>query len=324
VPRVRAIQVSEFGGPEVLALVELPEPRPTGDLARIQVTAAGVNYADTHQAANDYLARQELPLVPGGEVAGVTDDGRRVVALVGSGGYAEVAVAHPATTFALPDSVDDTTALAMVVQGTTAWHMLRTCAHLEAGESVLVVSAAGGVGSLAVQLARAMGAGRVIGTASSPEKVELVGSLGADEVLQIGGDVDAAGVTGAVRMANGGKPVDVVLEMTGGPVFDGSLAALAPFGRLVTYGLASRVPPTPVEPGRLMGSSRAVLGFWLVHVLRRPGGLRPAMAELFRLHGEGRLRALDGGSYPLADARRAHEDLRSRRTHGKLTLDPTR
>jgi NADPH2:quinone reductase len=321
---VRAIQVSEFGGPEVLALVELPEPQPTGDLARIRVTAAGVNYADTHQAANDYLARQELPLVPGGEVAGVTDDGRRVVALVGSGGYAEVALAHPATTFALPDSVDDTTALAMVVQGTTAWHMLRTCAHIEAGESVLVVSAAGGVGSLAVQLARAMGAGRVIGTASSPEKVELVGSLGADEVLQIGGDVDAAGVTGAVRAANGGKPVDVVLEMTGGPVFDGALAALAPFGRLVTYGLASRVPPTPVEPGRLMGSSRAVLGFWLVHVLRRPGGLRPAMAELFRLHGEGRLRALDGGSYPLAEARRAHEDLRSRRTHGKLTLDPTR
>src|SRR3954454_16005316 len=321
---MRAIQVSEFGGPEVLQLVQIPEPEPTGDLARVRVSASGVNYADTHQAADDYLAKQQLPLVPGGEVVGTTDDGERVVALVGSGGYAEVALAHPATTFTLPDSVDDTTALALVLQGTTSWHLLRTSSRIVSGESVVVVSAAGGVGSLAVQLARVMGASRVIGTASSAEKRALVEDLGADAALQLAGDQTADGVKDAIREANGGQPVDIVLEMTGGHVFDGSLEALAPFGRLVTYGMASRVPPTPVDAGRLMGTSRAVIGFWLVHALRLPGGLRPPMEELLSLHSAGRLRVLDGGSYPLTEARRAHEDLRARRTHGKLTLDPTR
>jgi NADPH2:quinone reductase len=321
---VRAIQVSEFGGPEVLRLVDLPEPEPSGGLARIRVTASGVNYADTHQAADDYLAKQTLPFVPGAEVAGTTDDGERVVALVGSGGYAEVALADPSTMFALPESVDDATALALVLQGTTAWHLLRTSAHIASGDTVVVVSAAGGVGSIAVQLAREMGAGRVIGTASSTEKLALVEDLGADVAVQVGGDADAAAVKDAVREANGGRPVDIVLEMTGGPVLDGTLAALAPFGRLVTYGNASRVPASPVDPGRLIGTSRAVIGFWLVHALRLPGGLRPAMDELLTLHTAGRLRVLHGASYPLADARQAHEDLRSRRTHGKLTLDPTR
>jgi NADPH:quinone reductase len=322
--RVRAIQVSRFGGPEVLELVDLPDPEPAGDLLRLRVATAGINYADTHQAQDDYLAKQQLPFVPGAEAVGRTDDGRRVVALVSNGGYAEQALAHPATTFDLPDDVDDATALAFVLQGTTAWHLLRTSARMAAGESVVVVSAAGGVGSLAVQLAREMGASTVIATASSPEKRELAQDLGADVALDVGGDATAADLTAALREANGGRPVDVVLEMTGGAVFDGSFAALAPFGRLVTYGMASRTPPTPIEPGRLMASSRAVIGFWLVQALRLPGGLRPAMEELLALHASGRLRAVHGGSYPLADARRAHEDLRSRRTHGKLVLDTSR
>jgi NADPH2:quinone reductase len=321
---MRAIQVSEFGGPEVLQLVELPEPAPTSQLARIRVAASGVNYADTHQAADDYLAPQQVPFVPGAEVVGTTDDGERVVALVSTGGYAEVALADPSATFVLPDSVDDTTALALVLQGTTAWHLLRTCARVTAGDTVVVVSAAGGVGSLAVQLAHEMGASRVIATASCRDKRALAEELGADVALEVGADACADEVEEAIRSANGGKPVDVVLEMTGGPVFDGALAALAPFGRMVTYGMASRVPPSPIQANRLIGSSRAVIGFWLVHALRLPGGLRPAMEELVSLHTCGRLRALDGGSYPLADARRAHEDLRARRTHGKLILDPTR
>lgn len=315
---MRAIQVKRFGGPEVLELVDLPEPEPTGDLLRLRVDAAGVNYADTHQAADDYLAPQRLPFVPGAEAVGQTDDGARVVALLPTGGYAEVALAHPATTFPLPEDIDDTTALAFVLQGTTAWHLLRTSSRMAAGESVVVHAAAGGVGSLAVQLAREWGAGRVIATASTQEKRDLALDLGAHVAL----DPAAADLTEALKEANDGNPVDIVLEMTGGPVFDASLAALAPFGRLVTYGMASRVPPTPIEAGRLMATSRAVAGFWLTHALRLPGGLRPAMEELLALHGAGRLRALAGGSYPLAEARRAHEDLRARRTHGKLTLDP--
>ncbi|MDQ1666738.1 MAG: NADPH:quinone reductase [Actinomycetota bacterium] len=320
---MRAIQVSRFGGPEVLELVDLPAPRPAGDLVRLHVEAAGVNYADTHQVADDYLAKQLLPFVPGAEAVGRTEDGRRVVSLLSNGGYAEQALAHRATTFDVPEDMDDATALALVLQGTTAWHLLRTSAHIAPGDSVVVVSAAGGVGSLAVQLAREMGASTVIATASTEEKRALACQLGADVALDVGATATAADVADAIRDANGGRPVDIVLEMTGGPVFDGSLAALAPFGRLVTYGMASRAAPTPVDAGQLLATSRAVIGFWLAQALRLPGGLRPAMDELFGLHGAGRLRAVHGGTYPLAHARRAHEDLRSRSTHGKLVLDTT-
>jgi NADPH2:quinone reductase len=228
-------------------------------------------------------------------------------------------VASPATTFSVPDGADDTTALALLVQGTTAWHLLRTSTRFTPGESVVVHSAAGGVGSLAVQLARELGASRVIATASTLEKRDLARDLGAHAAV----DPDADDLAAALVDANEGQPVDVVLEMVGGRVFDASLAALAPFGRLATYGMASRTPPTPVPAELLMATSRAVVGFWLVHALRLPGGLRPAMEELFDLHAAGRLRVLDGGRYPLADARRAHEDLRARRTTGKLTLDCT-
>jgi len=315
---VRAIQVTRFGGPEVLEPAEVPEPEPANGLVRVRVDAAGVNFADTHQAENSYLARQRLPFVPGAEVVGQTDDGRRVVALVAGGGYAEQALAPAATTFEVPDSVDDVTALALVLQGTTAWHLLRTCAHLQAGESVVVHAAAGGVGSLAVQLAKAWGAGRVIATASTPEKRDLARELGADATVDPAED----DLVEALHAANEGRAVDVVLEMTGGRVFDSSLAALAPFGRLVTYGMASRETPQPIDAGHLMASSRSVIGFWLVHALALPGGLEPAMADLLAAVTDGQLRALAGGRYPLAEARRAHEDLRSRGTTGKLVLDP--
>jgi NADPH:quinone reductase len=318
---MRAIQIDQFGGPEVLRLADVPDPEPAAGQVLIDVTTAGLNYADTHQVEDSYLAPQQLPLIPGSEVAGTDPDGRRVVALLGGrGGYAERAVAHPRATFPLPDNVDDLTALALVLQGTTAWHLLRTSGHLVSGESVVVISGAGGVGSLAVQLARIWGAGRVIATASSAEKRELARELGAHATVDVS-DADADTVRDRMIEANEGAPVDIVLEMTGGDVFDGSLAALAPFGRLVTYGLASRRVPTPVDATALVGTSRAVIGFWLVHAARRKHGLGPAMDELLALAGSGGLRVLDGGHYPLADAARAHQDLRSRRTTGKLVLD---
>lgn len=316
---MRAIQVSRFGGPEVLEVVDVPVPQPGEGQLLVEVSTAGINYADTHQTSDDYLAPQTLPFVPGAEVVGRTAEGRRVVSVLGKGGYAEQALASPATTFPVPDDVDDTTALALVVQGTTAWHLLRTSARFVPGESVVVHAAAGGVGSLAVQLAKELGASRVIATASTPDKRDLARDLGADVAL----DPETDDLTAALVEANGGHPVDIVLEMVGGRVFDASLAALAPFGRLATYGMASRTPPRPLDAARLVASSRAVIGFWLVHALRLPGGLRPAMEELIDLHAAGRLRVLDGGRYPLAEARAAHEDLRARRTTGKLTLDCT-
>lgn len=313
---MHAIQITEFGGPEVLRLAEVPEPEPRDGLELLDVLAAGVNYADTHQAENSYLVEQQLPLIPGTEVVGRRADGTRVVAFTASGGYAERALAHPSTCFPLPAEVADGPALALLVQGLSAWHLLRTCASVQPGESVVVHAAAGGVGTLAVQLAKRFGAGRVIAVASTPEKRELALSLGADVAV----DPAEPELKDAIEQANGGQQVDVVLEMTGGPVFDASLAALAPFGRLVTYGMASRVAATPIDPGALIGRSTAVIGFWLAHCVRRPAMLGEPMAELIELVRGGELRPVVGGRYPLVDARLAHEDLRSRRTTGKLVL----
>lgn len=315
---MRAIQISEFGGPEVLELVELPDPQPSDGFDVVTVSAVGVNYADTHATENSYLQAQQLPQVPGSEVAGTTDDGRRVAALVGSGGYAEKALAPRGVTFDIPDGVSDGAAVALLVQGLTAWHLLRTCARMQPGESVVVHAAAGGVGTLAVQLAKHWGAGNVIGTASSPDKRKLAESLGADVTVAS----DVADMNAALREANGGKKVDIVLEMVGGPTFDGSLHALAPFGRLIVFGNASRTLPTPIPPNSLMVGSKTVMGFWLVDCMRDLSTLAGPMRELFDLTMQGVLTPIVGASYPLADARRAHEDLRARTTTGKVILDP--
>ena len=316
---MRAVQITQFGGPEVLTLAELPDPVAGDGFDVVTVTSAGVNYADTHQVEDSYLSRTQLPLVPGSEVVGRLPDGTRVAAFAMAGGYAEKALVHPAMTFPLPDAVSDGQALSLMVQGLTAWHLLRTSTHLAAGESVVVHAAAGGVGTIAVQLAKAWGAGHVIAVASSPEKLALAASLGADAGV-LAGEQD---LKGALEQANGGRKVDVVLEMVGGPTFDASLAALAPFGRLATFGMASRTPPSAVDAGGLMSRSRAVVGFWLAHCFARPDMLQPQMAELLAMVEAGTLQPQVGGTYPLSDARVAHEALRSRATVGKLVLDCT-
>jgi NADPH2:quinone reductase len=315
---MRAIQIHAFGGPEVLVERDVADPEAADGTVVIDVTAAGINYADTHQAEDSYLASPELPHVPGTEVVGTTPDGRRVVALVPSGGYAERALSAEALTWDVPDGISDAQALALVVQGTTAWHLLRTSAQLRAGESVVVHAAAGGVGTLAVQLAKRFEAGRVIGVASSESKRTLVQRLGADAVVDSAADDLAA----ALRAANGGARVDVVLEMVGGATFAASLAALAPFGRLVHFGQAGREGAPRLDPGRLMMASAGVLGFWLIHLLRRPELLTAAMRDMFDAVLAGELEPVLGGTYPLSEARRAHEDIRSRETIGKLVLTP--
>jgi NADPH2:quinone reductase len=294
-------------------------PEPSEGEALIRVRRAGLNFADTHRRTNTYLAKDELPLVPGSEVAGVREDtGERVVALCGSGGYAEYATAPGALTFPIPDGVDDETALALVLQGLTAWHLYRTSGRVAPGESVVVHSAAGGVGSLAVQLGRPLGAGRVIATASTPDKRALALELGADAAV----DGAAEGLRERLVEANLGEPVDVVFEMAGGAVFDESLAALAPFGRLVTYGIASGENNT-LRSGDLMRHSRAVVGFWFAHCIGRPAMIDAALADLFERVRRGELHVVTGPAYPLAEAAQAQTDLAERRTTGKITLDPT-
>ena len=314
---MRAIQITEFGGPEVLKVVELPDPVPADGFVLLDVDTAGVNYADTHQVEDSYLSKTTLPLVPGSEVVGRGPDGKRVSAFAMDGGYAEKAAVHPAMSFPLPDGVSDGQALALMVQGLTAWHLLRTSTHLDKGESVVVHAAAGGVGTIAVQLAKAWGAGRVIAVASSDDKRARATELGADVTV----DAGATDLKAALEEANGGRKVDVVLEMVGGPTFDASLAALAPFGRLATFGMASRTPPKPIDAGGLMSRSRGVIGFWLAHCFTRPEMLQGPMAELLAMVADGSLRPIVGGTYPLSEAHAAHEDLRSRRSTGKLVLD---
>jgi NADPH:quinone reductase len=316
---MRAVQIDEFGGPDVLQVVDLPQPEPGDDEVLIEVSCAGINFADTHQRENSYLSRYEVPLVLGGEVAGTTPDGQRVVALLRSGGYAEYAVAHQATVFPIPEGVDDGAALALIIQGFTAWHLFKTSAKLQQGESVVVISGAGGVGSLAVQLAKPFGAGRVIATASTEEKRAKAVELGADAAV----DPAEEDLKSALIEANEGRPVDVVLEMSGGRVFDQCAEALAPFGRIVAYGIASREQNT-VETGRLMRKSRAVVGFWLMHCLGRRDMMEEPLRDLFERAASGELVPQLGTTYALSDIRRAHEDLQGRRTSGKLLLDPSR
>jgi NADPH:quinone reductase len=316
---VRAVQIEEFGGPEVLQVVDLPKPEPGDGEVLIEVSRSGMNFADTHQRENSYLSRFETPLVLGGEVAGRTEDGRRVVAMLSGGGYAEYAVAHQSAVYPIPDGVDEGAALALLVQGLTAWHLFRTSAKLAAGESVVVISGAGGVGSLAVQLAKPFGAGRVIATASTEEKRALALSLGADAAV----DPGVEDLKAALIEANDGNQVDVVLEMSGGRVFDQAADALAPFGRIVAYGIASREQNT-LETGRLMRKGRSVIGFWLMHCLGRRELMEEPLADLFDRAARGELKPLMGETYALSDVRRAHEDLEGRRTSGKLLLDPSR
>jgi NADPH2:quinone reductase len=315
---MRAIQISRYGGPEVLTVVDLPDPQARPGQVVVDVTASGVNYADTHLADGSYLSSPRLPFVPGAEVIGRAPDGRRLMGLCGSGGYAEKAVLPEMLSVEVPDAVGDGEALALLVQGLSAWHLLRTSARLGPGESVVVNAAAGGVGSLAVQLAKAFGAGRVIATASSEDKQKLALDLGAD--VAVSGDAD--GYTERVVQANGGKPVDTILDAVGGPVFDAAFEALGPFGRLVTFGAASRQPARPIDPGRLMKRNLSVVGFWLNPALSVPGTFGPPLAELFGLVADGRVRPIVGGEYPLADAYRAHEDLLARQSTGKLILRP--
>jgi NADPH:quinone reductase len=313
---MRGIQIDELGGPEKLIVHDLPEPVPAEGERVYDVLAAGVNYADTHQAEGSYLSKTTLPLIPGTEVVVRGDDDTRLLGLCGTGGYAERVALNPARLIPIPDGVSDAAALSVIVQGATAWHLLRTCAHLAPGETVVVHAGAGGTGSIAIQLARRWGAGRIIATASSDDKRKLALDLGADVAV----DSTADDLNVALREANGGRKVDVVLEMTGGRVFDQSLAALGPLGRLVYFGEASRTSPSPVAPGALMHGGKAVIGFWLVHVMSRPGLYAESVTDLLGAIADGSVRPVAGGSYPLERAGDAHRDLLDRRTVGKLIL----
>ena len=314
---MKAIQITEFGGPDVMHLVDLETPTPGAGQELITVSSIGINYADTHQTENSYLFPQKLPLIPGVEVVGTTASGVRVLALVEGGGYAQQVVTYSAAMVPVTEGVSDEQALCMLVQGSTAWHVLKTFGHLQPGETVVVHAAAGGVGTIAIQLAKMWGA-KVIAVASSEDKRALATSLGADAVV----DATQENLGEAIRAANGGKRVNLVLEMVGGKTFDDSLEILAPFGRLVVYGMASRVAPTIIQPASLMGGSKTITGFWLQHCFGKKELMNDVIEQLFALVVAGKLKPVIGATYPMSQAASAHKAMRSRETTGKITLDP--
>ena len=314
---MKAMQITKFGGPEVMEYLDLPEPQIKAGEELITVTAIGINYADTHQTENSYLSKQELPLIPGIEVVGTTTDGHRVLAPAGSGGYAQMAAVNQRAMIEIPAGVSDQQALCMLVQGSTAWHILKTVGHLNPGETVVIHAAAGGVGTIAIQLAKMWGA-KVIASTSSPEKAELAKKLGADVTI----DANAEDLAAVMLEANGGKKVNLILEMVGGKTFDASLEVLAPFGRVVTYGMAARTPPSSINPAVLMGGSKTITGFWLSHCFGRKELMNDVINELFQLVVAGKLHPVIGATFPLSKAADAHRAMLARQTTGKIALDP--
>jgi NADPH2:quinone reductase len=322
----RAVRIHEHGGPEVLRFEEVPAGRLGARQLRIRQTAIGVNFIDTYERSGLYPAK--LPAVLGREAAGVVmETGRLVtrfragdrVAYAGSaaGAYAEERVIDAGRVVALPESVSDRQAAAMMLKGLTAWFLLRRCYRVRARDTILLHAAAGGVGLIALQWAASLGA-KVIATVGSDEKAALVREHGAHEVIVSTREDIAA----RVREITKKRGVPVVYDGVGKDTFTASLDSLRPRGLMVSYGNASGAVP-PVSPLELTKRGSLFLTRpTLFHYVAKPSELARGARELFAVVGSGKVKVRIGQTYPLADAARAHRDLEARRTTGSTLLLP--
>lgn len=327
---MRAIRIHETGSPEVMRLDDVDTPAPGPGQVQIRVGIAGVNFTDVMARQGMYLSRDAtpvLPLVLGTEVAGVVTAvgsgapdrllGRRVVAFV-HGGYAEFAVTTPDLVTELPAGLDLAEATSYLVQGVTAWQLLRDCGRIQPGASVLVHAAAGGVGTIAVQLAKVFGASTVVATAGSTDKRKLAMELGADVAI----DYTTPEWPEAVLAATGGRGVDIILDAVGGPIGEQGLTCLAAYGTLVVYGVSSSRLAS-FSGSQLMHKNQSVTGYWLGSRLGSGGGDAPTtriVPELLTLASGGRLRAVVRHAFSLEQAAEAHRAVSARRTVGKVVL----
>jgi NADPH:quinone reductase len=324
---VRAIQVTQTGGPDVLRLTELPDPEPGAAQILVKVAAAGVNYIDTYHRSGAYP--MPLPFIPGSEGSGTviavgpgTPDsiavGDRVAWALSPGSYAERAVVPAEQAVPVPAGVDPKIAGGCLLQGMTAHYLAASVHAVQSGETVLVHAAAGGMGLLLTQLATARG-GRVIGTVSTAAKEQLAREAGAAEIIRY---TEVDDIAGEVRRLTGGDGVAAVYDGVGASTFDASLASLRPRGMLALYGAASG-PVPPVDPQRLNSAGSVFLTRpKLADYVATREELLWRAGEVFGGIQAGSLRIIIGGRYPLADAAQAHRDLESRRTTGKLLLLP--
>jgi NADPH2:quinone reductase len=324
---MRAVRVTAYGGPSVLVHEDVPVPTPGEGEVLLRVSACGINYADTVRRNGDHYPQPTpLPFILGAEILGRvvalgpgvadTELGREVIAVASGGGYAEYAVVRAAGLFSVPEGIDPVAALALFVQGLSAALVLKRAARLAPGETVFVEGASGGVGTFAVQLAKLYGAGKVIAGVGGAEKRDAALQLGADLAI----DYSVPGWSTQVREATGGRGCDVILEMTGGTVFQEAIGVLAEFGRMVVYGAASRdaqilkVPP-------LLPKNQSVIGFYIMSFLKQPDLFATTLAELVDHVRSGRL-SLVVGEFSLQQAAEAHRLLETRQTKGKLILRP--
>jgi NADPH2:quinone reductase len=322
---MKAIVFEKIGGPEVLKVAKTAKPEVKPGTVLVKVRAAGINFADTLFRQGQYVMQPKLPDTPGLEAAGEIEavgagvanlkPGQRVAAL-GSKMYAEYALAPAAQVIPIPDSISFEHAAAFPVQVLTAWHMLHTAHKTGPGQTVLVHSAAGGVGIVAVQIAKAAGA-RVIGTVSSAAKAALVKEYGGDEVINYATHDFAA----EANRLTGGRGVDLILDAVGATTMEKGLTCLAPFGHLILYGRAGG-PPEPLNLFRLFEKSIKVSGFVLYTVAAVPDAMRRGIEESFKLIAERKVKLLVGKSFPLAQAAEAHKFMESRQSTGKLVLIP--
>lgn len=324
---MKAIRIHSTGGPEVIRVEDVETPKPEDGQVLIQVAAAGVNFADVTTRQGIYVTREsalELPGILGTEVAGVVvglgegvsgpAPGTRVAALV-RGGYAEYAVASAAMTYPLPDKLDFAAALAYLVQGLSAWELLRECGRLAPRERVLVHAGAGGVGGLAIQLAKLFGASTVVATASTAAKRETATALGADASI----DYTSEDWWREALTATGDRGADVILDSVGGDVSEQSLRCLAPFGRLVVFGVSSGRLAS-FAGSQLMHKNQSVIGYWLTSRMAHDPAGAQIVPQLLRLAADGKIIGEIRHAFPLEEAERAHRAISGRQTTGKVVL----
>ncbi len=325
---MRAARYHQKGDPSVIVVEDIDQPVPQQREALIRVEAAGVNYADVVRRYGDhYPIPTPLPHVPGAELVGTVVSvgpdadpalvGQRVLATPTRGGaYAEYAVAPMHEIYPIPSDIDPTQAVALGIQGLTAALILREAARLQPGENVFIEGAAGGVGTIAVQLAKLWGANVVVGGASTEDKREYVRRLGADAAV----DYTSPGLADRLRQHCPGG-IDVVLEMTGDETFKEVMTVLNTLGRVIVYGIASR-KPFHVPSERMIPRGHTVSGFYLGAYFPRRDLIVRTLQELCRHVTQGRLKLESSHVYSIEQARQAHIDLEARRTSGKVVIKP--
>jgi NADPH2:quinone reductase len=333
---MKAVSYDRFGGPEVLQYLDLPDPTPGAGQLLVATAAVGVNYPDIRERLGVYNRAEtrvggvQLPQVGGLAVAGTVvatgpqtsvPVGSRVVSLMKKGAYAQLAVVGEPLCAVIDDDVFAEHAFVLAgfaAQAACAHLLLQASTTLRAGESLLVHGAAGGVGSLAVQIAKALGAKPIIGTASTAERREFVETLGADAAISY----DEPGWTDQVLELTSGRGVDVLIESIGGEVFEQNFDALATFGRYLLLG-SSRRPGEPFAPRRLMTKSQALIGFYLPVFYDRPELIGNALRFLAGGLKTGQITSQVDEVLPLNQAAEAHRRLEAREVRGVIVLDPT-